>query len=114
MAVGDVVVVASVRLGLLLATVFHAVGIHLETDLYLPKILPHFLNLRNLSLHDLGGFDNLVDELHLRNLHGFLQFGWSEPLHHHVHVCLLLRVLYLSAVPFGWRFHRISTVRTWR
>ena len=50
-----------------------------ETDLHLlgHLVLMHLLVHRNLSPGDLG---NLNDDLHLRNLHDFLQFGCSTHL----------------------------------
>ena len=53
-------------------TCFHSVDVHLQTDLFIPRrlIFPHSLAHRNLSVREIGNFDNLIDELSLRNLHG--------------------------------------------
>ena len=61
---------------------FRAVDVHFETDLHLLGllILEHPLEHRNLSPHAPGDLGNLIDDLHLRNLHVFLHSGCSEHL----------------------------------
>ena len=54
---------------------------HAPGDL-LRFILDHW----NLLPHSLGDLGNLIDVLHLRNLHDFLQFGCSEHLRLHLRI----------------------------
>ena len=46
----------------------------------------HLLDHRNPSPYAPGDLGNLIDDLHLKNLHDFLQFGCSEHLRLHLRI----------------------------
>ena len=78
-----------------------ALEVRTETDLHLLGLLillRLILDHRNLSPHAPGDLGNLIDDLHLRNLHDFLQSGCSERLRLHFRIfsaCVWLLGLFL-------------------
>ena len=91
-------------------TIFRVIHVHFETDLHLLGLLNllHLLDHRNLSPHAPGDLGNLIDDLHMRNLHDFWQSGCSTHLRLHFRI-IRACVWFLNLFPL----HNWACIKAW-